>query len=113
MRNFVQEGRSLDFTAPAGGVQAGVPVLIGNTLCVPATDAAEGETFVGWLQGVYDVSAAGAANGQAWGQGQTLYWDNAAKVFTLTAAGNTKAAVAALPKASPAVAGRIRLVPSL
>ncbi len=113
MRNFVQEGHSLDFIALAA-VSAGVPVLMGNTLCVPATDADVGETFAGWLEGVYeDVAAEGAANGQAWTPGETLYWDNVHGRFTVTAAEGTKAAIAVLPKASADVTGTVRLVLTL
>jgi predicted RecA/RadA family phage recombinase len=40
MKNWISEGRSLDLTAPAGGVVSGKPVKIGAYVVVPSTTAA-------------------------------------------------------------------------
>ncbi|MFN3943899.1 MAG: DUF2190 family protein [Allosphingosinicella sp.] len=115
MKNFVQEGVSLDWTAPAGGVTAGKAVKIGAAIVMPATDAAEGERFAGWVEGVYEVDK---ATGAAWAEGDALYLLADGSAFTKTASGNTKAGYAVVPEgytapASGAAKGLIRLVPTI
>lgn len=109
MKNFIQEGRSLDLTAPSGGVVAGKPVKIGAYVVIPSTSADEGETFAADVEGVFEVAAATHASTQAWTECLTLYWDDTAKKFTVTATDNTKCAVAAAAKASTAATGMVRL----
>lgn len=108
MINFIQPGDVLDFTAPAGGVVSGTPVLIGALLVVPQVTAAATVLFAGVVVGV--VSAPKAAS-QAWTEGAIVYWDDTAKVFTTAAAGNTRAGVAAEAVAGGAgdVIGIVRL----
>jgi predicted RecA/RadA family phage recombinase len=113
MKNFVQEGKILDFTAPSGGVVSGVPLLIGALIVVPATTAAEGERFAGAVEGVFELPAATHASNQAWTEGQLLYWDNTAKKFTVTATDNTKKGAAAAVKASTADTGSVKLIQAL
>jgi predicted RecA/RadA family phage recombinase len=109
MKNYVQPGHALDLTAPAA-VTSGDPVKIGSLIVIPAADAASGETFVGYCEGVYDVDKAA---GSAWTEGLTLYWDDTNKVFTTVSTSNTKCGSAAAAAASGDTAGRIRLQPSL
>lgn len=108
MARFYHDGNALDFTAPIGGVVAGLFYLIGNTLVFAATSAAAGALFAGYVEGVYEDAV--ATTSQAWTEGALLYWDNTNKRFTTTASGNTKAAVAAAAKASAAAVGRVKLV---
>ena len=109
MKNFVQEGHALDFVADAA-VKAGVPVLIGVILVVPATNAAAGQTYSGWIEGVYTLPC----QAQAWaGPGLALYWDAANNRVTTTAAGNTKIGITAAPKVAAGVAGNVKLLPSI
>lgn len=63
-KNFVQDGSVLTLTAPAGGVQSGVPVVVGALMVVPLVDAEEGEQFQGSPGGVWSLPA---ANGLAQG----------------------------------------------
>lgn len=109
MKNWISEGRSLDLTAPAGGVVSGKPVKIGAYIVVPSTTAAEGEKFAGAVEGIFEVDAATHASTQAWAECQILYWDDANKRFTVTATDNTKCAVAAVAKASAIATGQVRL----
>lgn len=109
MRNFVSEGVALDLTAPAA-VTAGDPVKVGGLIVVPAADAASGDTFVGYVHGVFDVDK---ATGAAWAEGDTLYWDDTAKKFTKTTTSNTKCAVAVAAAASGDTTGRVKLIPSI
>ena len=85
MKTFVQPGESIEFTAPVGGVTSGVGVLIGDLLVIATVTADADARFNGLVEGV--VSHAKAAS-QAWAEGVGVYWDNAAKAFTTTAAGN-------------------------
>lgn len=110
MKNFVQEGLSLDYIAPAGGVVAGRALLLGTILVVPATTAAEGEAFAGWIEGVYELPC---ATGSAWTMHDVLYWDTANKRVTQTANGNTKIGFAAAPKLAAAAAGNVRILPQI
>lgn len=111
MKNFVQEGRSLNFVAPAGGVTAGVAELRGTILHVPATTAVEGQAYAGWIEGVYDLPC---ATGTAWeATAVPLYWDAANKRVTTTANGNTKIGVPAEAKLAATPSGPVRLIPTI
>lgn len=110
MQKYVQEGCALDLTAPSGGVTGDTPYKIGSIICIATADAAEAATFVGYVEGVYDVPK---ATGAAWAEGDLLYWDDAAKKFTKTSTSNTKAGYAVKAAASGDTEGRIRLVPSI
>jgi len=91
MKNFVQPGESVEFTAPVGGVTAGVGVQIGQLLVIATVTAAAGARFNGLVEGVITRAKAGS---QAWAEGAQVYWDESAKVFTTVAAGNLPAGVA-------------------
>lgn len=68
-KNYVQDGKAPTFTAPAGGVESGVPVEIGDLVVVPLVSAAVGEEFAGMLGGVWSLPA---ANGLAQGDKVSL-----------------------------------------
>lgn len=110
MKNYVQEGQSVDLTAPSGGVVGGSAYKVGAIICIAAAAAAVGETFVGYVEGVYDVPK---ATGAAWSEGDVVYWDDTAKNFTKTTTSNTKCGYAVAGALSGATSGRIRLVPSI
>ena len=111
MKNFVQEGHALDYVAPAGGVVAGVALLIGTVLVIPATTAAEGAIFSGWIEGVYNLPC---ATGTAWDNPNTpLYWDSANKRVTTTATGNTKIGMTAEAKVASSARGNVKLIPAV
>lgn len=105
MQNYVQSGKVLELTAPSGGVTSGVPVLIGDLLVVPVASADETEKFSGEVVGVFECAK---ATGEAWTEGDTLYWDNGNSRFTSTASGNYKAGVVAEAAASAAALGKVR-----
>lgn len=111
MKNWISEGRSLDFIAPAGGVVSGVPIIIGALLVIPSTTAAEGVAFAGDVEGVFEVAA---ATGQAWATtGVLLYWDDTAKRFTTTATNNSKRGVSGAPKANGDAIGWVKLLQTI
>jgi predicted RecA/RadA family phage recombinase len=108
MNNFLKPGHTLTFTAPSGGVVSGAPVLIGKLLVVPTNTVAQTLPFEGMVDGVFSVSK---ADNQAWTEGQNVYWDDSAKVFTTVSAGNTRAGTAAAAVAVTAglIIGTVRL----
>jgi predicted RecA/RadA family phage recombinase len=91
MKNFVQPGESIEFTAPAGGVVSGRGTKIGDLVVIATVTAAAGARFNGLTEGVISHAKVGS---QAWSEGDRLYWDEANKRFTKTAAGNTFAGYA-------------------
>ena len=113
MKNYVQHGDTMDFTAPSGGVTSGVPVRIGRLLVVPQASAAQGQRFAGKTTGVFDVVKHGAGSGQAWAEGDELYWDAGNSRFTRTATNNLLCGAAAEAALTGATAGRVRLVQTL
>lgn len=105
-RTFIKPGDTMTFTAPAGGVTSGVPVLIGNMLVIPETTAAQTLPFEGMVVGVHLLAK---ATGIAWTEGMLLYWDNAAKNLTNVTTSNYRVGVAAKAAASGDVTGYVRL----
>lgn len=79
MQNYKQSGKTMDFTAPTGGVVSGTAYLIGALLVVAQADAAEDEAFAGVTDGVFTLPKTA---GSAWTEGQQLYWDTATDSFT-------------------------------
>jgi predicted RecA/RadA family phage recombinase len=89
--SFREPGDVLEFTAPAGDVESGVPVLIGNLIVIPLDDAAEGEKFRAATSGVHSVPK---TDEEAWDEGELVFLDAAAGEFTTVDAGNYPAGVA-------------------
>jgi len=104
MRNFVQPGDVLTFTA-AADISAGGGVFQGALFGVAATDAANGADFEAWVAGVFDLpKASGALT-----TGQKVYWIAASANVTGTASGNTLIGVATEAAASGDTTARVRL----
>jgi len=110
MNNFKHKGVTLDLIAPGGGVVSGKTVKINSIIAIPGATKAEGQPFPGTVEGVFDVDA---KTGQAWDQGVTIYWDDAAKVYTTTAADGSKAGYAVAPKDAAAASGWVKLIPTV
>ena len=106
--NYKQPGDVLEFTAPAGGVTSGTPVLVGKLLVIPLKSAAATAKFPGQTVGVWSVTKAAS---QAWTEGAAVYWDDTAKVFTTVSTSNTLvgAAAAAVAGGSGDTTGLVRL----
>lgn len=107
MKNFVQPGEVITLTAPYN-VLSGGGLKVGLIVGIAAYNALSGEKVETKLTGVFDHPKAPS---QAWTEGAAVYWDDAAKLFTTTASGNTKAGVAVLAVAGGAndTTGRVRL----
>ena len=102
MRNFVQEGLTLTFTAPYD-VASGGGVLIGSLFLVSLQAVLSGGSGEGKPRGVFDLTK---ATGEAWTAGGKVYWDNTNKRLTTTSAGNTLVGVALQAQASGDAIGR-------
>jgi len=93
--NYVQEGKTLNYTAGAD-ITSGQFVLIGTIGAVAKTDIANGKTGAVHISGVFSIpKATGAVT-----QGAKLYWDESESEVTTTATDNTLIGVAAAAAAS-------------
>lgn len=94
--NFVQEGKTLDYTASGADVASGEFVVVGILGGVAKTAIADGKTGAVCICGVFSVAkASGAVT-----QGAKLYWNSSNSNLTTTASGNTLVGVAAAAAAS-------------
>jgi predicted RecA/RadA family phage recombinase len=83
MKNYIQPGANLTLAAPYAR-KSGEAAQIGAIFGVASNDVAAGDETVFVTEGCFELpKAAGNV-----GQGARLYWDDAAKVLTATAAGN-------------------------
>jgi len=108
-KNFVSSGSVLDLVAPSGGVVAGKAYLIGALLVIALVSAAEGDTFAGQLDGVWELDAATHATTQAIAEGGPVYWDATAGKATATATGNTLIGAAVEAKVSTVATVKVNL----
>src|SRR5262245_34148922 len=106
MKNFVEPGDVLEFTAPSGGTTAGTGVKVGDILVIALETKLVGEKFRGVRMGVVDHAKLSA---QAWNEGDQVNWDNTNKRFTTVTTGNFKAGVAAAAAANPTATGKVVL----
>lgn len=109
MKNFIQEGKHINWTNGTGAdVSAGAVVVIGALLGIASTDIANGATGVVVLEGVFECTKTTHAADQAIAQGEKIAWDVSAGKFvnaaTVLAAGdingNVVAAAAAITTAA-------------
>lgn len=89
MQTLIKNGETETFTAPAGGVTSGAPVLIGSVVVVAMYTAAAGTQFEGRRCGVYRMPKTAGA---AWAEGQILYFDSATSSFTTAASATARRA---------------------
>jgi predicted RecA/RadA family phage recombinase len=85
MKNYVQEGRVIALTSPAGGTVAGRGYLIGALFGIALSTSAAGQRTEFLVEGV--VTHAKNAT-QAMAEGVALYWDNTAFQLTTTVGTN-------------------------
>lgn len=111
MKNFIQNGDTIEVASAAADVVSGQVVVIGSLIAIANHPAKTGESFTAKLTGVFEVPK---ATGAAWTQGQPLMWDASANAFAgvgTPAAGDvTGAGVAAFAAAGSSDAkGLVRL----
>lgn len=81
MNNFIKPGKTMTYTAPAGGVTSGGVVLIGAMFVVAAITALAGVQFEGATEGVFLLTK--LAGEGALVEGQPVYWDVANARFSI------------------------------
>lgn len=108
MKNYVQHGDTLTLTAPTGGVVAGSPYLIGAIFGIASETVAEGLPFDLRRFGVVNLPK---KSGEAWAEGDALYWDNVAFALTKTAGSLKKVAIATAVVVTGAAGGPAVILP--
>lgn len=104
MKNYVQEGDTLELTAPYDRT-SGQGALIGSIFGVAVVDVLSGAKANFQVKGVFDITkAAGAVT-----EGAKMYWDNTARNVTTVSAGNTLIGCATQAQAGGDATCRIRL----
>ena len=110
MKNYIQEGDVLTFTAPSDSsdtdLSSGDGVLIGSIFGVCVTDVAMGDSGQMKTEGVFELPKTSA---QAWTVGAKIYWDDTNKVCTTSSSGNSLIGVATAAAANPSSTGYVRL----
>lgn len=91
MKNFIQLGDVLDYTATQA-VASGVLVVIGARVGIAVANIPAGETGPLRVKGVVELAKLGTDAAE---QGERLYWDAANSRLTTTEAGNVLAGYAA------------------
>lgn len=105
MKNYVQPGRVITLTAPYA-LTSGQGALVGTLFSVASGDAANGATFEGVTEGVFDLAKVAATAITA---GAKVYWDNAARNVTTTVGSNTLIGCAIVAAATNDTTVRVRL----
>ncbi len=107
MINYLQSGNIIEITAPAGGVVSGEPVVVNQMIGIAAkTEDADAAVNI-QITGVFTVDKVSA---QAWAEGEPIYWDAAASLFTIVE-GGLFAGLATAVAANPSSTGSLLLVP--
>ena len=90
MRNFIENGTTIDYQVSGEAVKSGQLVVVGNMVGVAISNGEDGDTIALKAEGVFALpKAAGEIN-----QGAAVYWDNSAKNITTTDADNTFVGIA-------------------
>jgi predicted RecA/RadA family phage recombinase len=105
MKNYIQPGDVVTLTAPYA-VSSGGGALVGSLFGIATADVASGASGEFAIVGVFSHAKTGA---QAWTQGAKIYWDNAGKVMTNVATGNTHVGHAVEAAAGGDANGKVRL----
>lgn len=105
MNNFVQKGCIVTLIAPAA-LASGVGVLVGSLFGITTAAAASGAEVEVMREGVFNVPKNSA---EAWTVGAKVYWDDTAKVFTITNTSDTLVGVAYAIAANPSATGTVLL----
>lgn len=105
MKNALFSGENPTVTAPEA-VTAGRLLQVGALIGVAQADAAISTDVVIVRRGIFEL---GKTTGQAWTQGQLLYWDNTTKLVTSTVGSNKMIGVAYAAAASGDAVGQVLL----
>jgi predicted RecA/RadA family phage recombinase len=105
MRNYVQTGDTVTFTAPYA-VQSGDGLQVGTLFGVAANAAANGAQVEGKTSGVFDLTALATDVGSF---GTKVYWDNGNRRVTVTVGSNMFIGALVGAKANGETTARVRL----
>lgn len=105
MKNFQQKGDVVTLIAPAI-LASGVGVLVGSLFGITTNAAASGAEVEVLREGVFTVAKNSA---EAWAVGDKVYWDDTAKVFTITNTADALVGVAYAVAANPSATGTVLL----
>jgi predicted RecA/RadA family phage recombinase len=81
MQNYKQPGKTMTYTAPAGGVTSGGGYLIGALFVVACATAAAAAEFEGATEGVFELPKTITEGNLV--EGQPVYWDVANSKVTI------------------------------
>lgn len=110
MKNYIADGCNPFVAAPSGGVSSGDFVVIGALFGVAQTSAVEGADVPLATEGVFSLPK---TTGEAWTQGQQLYWVTSTKKFTTTPGANISYGTAHAAAASGDTSGEVTLAEGL
>lgn len=105
MKNFKQSGDTVTLIA-AAAVASGAGILVGSIFGIATNAAAIGEEVEAKRKGVFTVAKNSA---EAWAVGDKVYWDDTAKVFTITNTTDTLVGAAYAVAANPSATGTVLL----
>lgn len=101
-RGYVHPAQTVTLVAPYA-VSSGGGLLVGAIFGIALADAAQGAPVETRRTGSFDVAK---TTGEAWTQGQLLYWNNTTKALTTTASTNKLVGAAEQAQASGDAVGR-------
>jgi predicted RecA/RadA family phage recombinase len=105
MRNFKQKGENLTLPAPYA-VSSGDGALVGSIFGIAAGDAANGAEVDLVTVGVFVMPKVST---DVMAVGTPVYWDDTAKLVTITATDNTKIGVSVATAVNPSGTTSVRL----
>ncbi|MFZ3141151.1 DUF2190 family protein [Polaromonas sp.] len=105
MKNFKQKGDILTLISVAA-IASGAGLLVGSIFGITQKAVGAGEEVDVLREGVFTVPKNSA---EAWTVGAKVYWDDTAKVFTITNTTDTLVGVAYAIAANPSAIGTVLL----
>jgi len=108
---YVQPGKTVTFTAPAGGVSSGDGVNLGAMFVIAAFDAAAAAECEGSREGVFTMTK--TASEHAFAAGDTVYFDAADGLATGASAGTRAIGVAVAAATLAATSVDVLLMPNM
>lgn len=106
MQNYLGSGDVLRLSSAPAPLNSGQGLLVGAMFGIVLASVAEGQPYVLWLRGIYQLPKNAA---EVWSCGVVIYWDNINLVATIMADTNTKIGVASAAAANPSNFGNVRL----
>lgn len=108
MKNFIQQGDSLDLIAPGGGVVSGQGYLHGSILAVAVETKAATEVYAGKITGVYEMDKLSA---NVMTEGLKVNWNNSNKEWQIATSNLDNAASVVEAAGNGVVKVKVRLTP--